>query len=122
MNANSIHLVFVYGTLKRGLGNHRVLKRGGAEFIGEDSMVGFDLYDMEWFPCVVPNEDPSSVVRGEVFRVDDETMRRLDQLEGYPHHYDRAQRATMGGHDAWIYHYDSPRGRRVESGDWQPRR
>lgn len=86
------HRVFVYGTLKRGNGNHHLLSR--SEFIGKATTAPeFRLLSAfrNVFPYLVPGD--KSII-GEVFEVDDETLRHLDQLEGYRpgaknNHYNR---------------------------------
>lgn len=80
--------VFVYGTLRRGEGNHRLLE--SARFVGAGRTVkAMTMIDVcGAFPAVVTGPGPSRIV-GEVYAVDDETLLRLDRLEGVPHFYDR---------------------------------
>jgi gamma-glutamylcyclotransferase (GGCT)/AIG2-like uncharacterized protein YtfP len=82
--------VFVYGTLKKGYGNHYLLEN--AEFLGEGFTAGkFLLYNVG-FPYAIPvNSDCENGYRlkGELYKVDFETFLRLDRLEGYPEHYKR---------------------------------
>ena len=63
-----------------------------------------------------------SQVTGEVYSVDDATLRRLDELEGHPDAYKREQAEVVlqGGTEltAWIYLCDTPRGDLIESGDF----
>lgn len=73
------HLVFVYGTLKKGSWNHHLLEK--ATFLGKSVTLG-KLYDLGGIPGFVRgNED--GLVHGELYRVDDETLDSLDVLEGY---------------------------------------
>lgn len=81
--------VFVYGTLKRGYGNHRVL--GSAKFVGEGKTVSgaYKMLD-GGFPMVLSGG--LFHVKGELFEVSDEqTMRNLDRLEGVPTLYTREE-------------------------------
>lgn len=71
-------MVFVYGTLKKGYGNHRLLEQ--SKFIGTGNIKGFEIYDLGSYPGIVPGEI-SSEVYGEVYDVDQETLTRLDRLE-----------------------------------------
>lgn len=72
------HIVFVYGTLTKGMGNHQLLK--SAYFLGEGVIKGV-LYDLPYgFPGVI---EGNGVVRGEVYIVNDYTLSQLDKLEGY---------------------------------------
>ena len=70
-------LVFVYGTLKKGYGNHHLLKN--AEFVGDATVKG-TLY-VEGLPMYRSEGD--GVVHGELYQVDNVTLGALDMLEGY---------------------------------------
>jgi gamma-glutamylcyclotransferase (GGCT)/AIG2-like uncharacterized protein YtfP len=81
-----MHKVFVYGTLKQGHRNYRLLK--DSKFLG----VGFtaDKFDMldAGFPVLLPNEDGQRV-KGELYEINDDVLERLDDLEGEGRMYDR---------------------------------
>ncbi|MEB3322820.1 MAG: gamma-glutamylcyclotransferase family protein [Synechococcaceae cyanobacterium] len=91
-------LVFVYGTLKRGHGNHHWL--AGARFAGEAVLPGAVLHDLGPFPMAVPGEGR---IHGEVYAVDGGILAALDCLEGCPRLYQREQRALADGRPAWVY-------------------
>lgn len=78
--------VFVYGSLKRGYWNNRLLM--GSKFIGTGSTndAEFRMYDGT-FPYVTT--EGIDDVQGEVWEVDEATLRNLDALEGTPDHYVR---------------------------------
>ena len=126
MNADMItdthrHLVFVYGTLLHGCGNHSLLDCDGAEFVGEDSTRDeFHMVDTGWFPGIL--RGGCTAVTGEVYRVDDSTMLALDRLEGVPTLYTR-QRARMASGllvNVYVLGHSRARGcRRIASGDWR---
>lgn len=83
-------LVAVYGTLKRGYGNHRLLEH--CEYLGEDRIDGYRLFysgSEGSFPVAVPDE--GSKISVEVFSIGDceRTLRSLDSLEGTPWMYTR---------------------------------
>jgi gamma-glutamylcyclotransferase (GGCT)/AIG2-like uncharacterized protein YtfP len=84
----SKHRVFVYGTLKRGIHNHRLLEK--SQFIGEAFTVEkFRMYNVG-FPIIHESDHPDAKsVFGEVYDVDDETLARLDSLEAEGKMYDR---------------------------------
>lgn len=91
--------VFVYGTLKRGYNNHRLLA-GRALFVGDDVIDG-DLFDLGPYPAA---RRGNGVIHGEVYMVGPNTLRSLDTLEGHPVYYKREPvRTRMGGHEAWAY-------------------
>jgi len=106
-------LVAVYGSLKEGYGNHRLLL--SSDKMGEDWVEGWQMYSLGGFPAIVKG---NSKVKVEIYSVDEETFSRLDRLEGYPSFYDREQVKTVQG-DAWIYfHHYKPNAPVVEDGDW----
>ena len=83
------HRVFVYGTLKRGFYNHRLLESSSASFVAEASTrrpmrLVLGEYGV---PYLMKDEDaskdaPMSRVPGELWVVDDEGLDALDVLEG----------------------------------------
>jgi gamma-glutamylcyclotransferase (GGCT)/AIG2-like uncharacterized protein YtfP len=79
--------VFVYGTLKRGYGNHHLLKNqlylGKAKTKQKWAMVGNGMP----FPYVLSVNNLGYQVEGEVYMVDGLTLKALDRLEGVPTHY-----------------------------------
>ncbi len=82
--------VFVYGTLKRGGRNHRLL--AGQEFRGEaTTLPDYRLYDNGSYPCLVEDLINGVAVQGEVWRVDEGTLARLDECEGVPQLFMRRQ-------------------------------
>ncbi len=83
-------LLFVYGTLKQGYGNHRLLNK--AEFLGTTQTKDKYILLNSGFPVMMePNPHlkfPELPVRGEVYRIDrDVHLSNLDALEGEGHMY-----------------------------------
>ena len=74
-------LVFVYGTLKRGFGNHRVMVAAGGEYLGAATRQFAKLVHLGGFPGLVETNNPDDIVYGEVYKV--ERLGPLDMLEGY---------------------------------------
>ena len=104
-------LVFVYGTLKRGFWNNYLLKE--AEFLGEGTTLEkFKLYTVG-FPYAL-SDGEGLPLRGEVYEVEEETLKRLDALEGYPNHYKRKLTEVKLDDGrvvkALIYYAERPRG------------
>jgi gamma-glutamylcyclotransferase (GGCT)/AIG2-like uncharacterized protein YtfP len=113
--------VFVYGTLKLGFGNHRVMERSGGQFIASDTLPAgmFQMLNLGFFPGLVESANGSEI-SGEVFEV--ESMAPLDQLEGYPRFYNRMIVETGGGRSVWVYFLENSRtGDVVASGNWDTR-
>jgi len=91
------HQVFVYGTLKRDFHNYAaVLADSCAEYLGdattEESFVLFaDVYGIPYLARARnPEEDYPVPIKGELFAVDDALLEKLDELEGVPERYQRA--------------------------------
>src|SRR6056300_468716 len=73
-----MNYVFVYGTLKANHGNHRLLET--SNFIRNSKIKG-SLWEVSVFPGYKLEGD--GTVYGEIYEVSDETLQRLDFLEGY---------------------------------------
>jgi gamma-glutamylaminecyclotransferase len=116
------HVIFVYGTLREGQWNHHLLD--SSKFLGmAKTKMRYALYG-SGVPFL-SRADSVSHVKGEVYAVDDATLRRLDQLEGHPDAYKREQAEVVlqDGTEliAWIYFYDTAEGNLIESGDFLQR-
>ena len=73
--------VFVYGTLKRGGGNHALL--AGQQYLGSArTPPGFTLHSLGDYPGMVRSPGDTTGVAGEVWAVDDACLKKLDELEG----------------------------------------
>lgn len=117
VEAQAAGRVFVYGTLKRGHGNHRLL--ADSTFVGEDVLAGATLRDYGAFPAV--ELTLGGVVHGEVYQVSHETLRQLDRLEGVPSLYQRVRARTSTG-AVWVYVMESERltaRRIIPTGRWE---
>lgn len=78
--------VFVYGTLRRGCSNHGLIAR--SEYLGEAvTDTGYSMLHLGGFPGVVKKGNYS--IYGELYEVDEATLRQLDRLEGHPSFYER---------------------------------
>lgn len=114
------HKVAVYGSLRKGFGNHGTMVRAEGTFLSKDTISGFNLYPYAGrsFPCVTKGDNN---IVAEVYEVDEEGLSILDGLEGYPDFYDRLQTDTENHKNVWIYYHDrvSPELDLIESGDWE---
>ncbi len=73
--------LFVYGTLKTGGSNHSFL--AGQSCSGMANTVpGYTLHLLTGYPGLVACGEDTEGVSGELWRVDDECLERLDLLEG----------------------------------------
>jgi gamma-glutamylcyclotransferase (GGCT)/AIG2-like uncharacterized protein YtfP len=115
------HLVFVYGTLRRGGGRAMSVRFPNAKFIA-DAKVSGSLYDLGAHPGLKLNEANSSVI-GEVYEVDDELLNKLDDFEASTYYLRKQVEISLGSHRkmCWTYEPDpefySLR-TLITSGDW----
>lgn len=117
-------LYAVYGSLRKGLGNHRILR--DSKLLGEYSTPPlFTMYSLGGFPGVIEKGETSVTL--EVYKVEDEGIEdRLDVLEGYhgKHYganlYNKEIISTPYG-DAFIYYFNRENLPYpiVASGDWK---
>lgn len=112
------HLVAVYGSLRKGLGNHDVIQHTDTKFVGEDTISGWTMRSYGGFPYIHPGD---GTIKVEVYQVSDDCLKEnLDVLEGYPSFYNRKKVDTKYG-KAWIYFIENETHDAyplVESGDW----
>lgn len=71
-------LLAVYGTLKKGYGNHRLLEQ--SKFVGQGWVKDYALLDHGWFPAAFPFDGSKIFV--EVYEIDTTTLAHTDRLEG----------------------------------------
>jgi len=90
--------IFVYGTLKRGEANHGQL--AGQTFVGAAATkAAYRLYALDGYPGMVEAGDGRSIP-GEIWRVDERRLARLDAFEGVPEGlYRRAEVHLLSPHD-----------------------
>lgn len=116
------HFVFVYGSLRQGNAGAMSIRFPDARFVAGARVRG-SLYDLGDYPGLVLNES-SELVVGEVYKVSDETLKKLDDFEASSD-YVRKQVVVEAGVDeikSWIYvpSYDPDFSNQtlIISGDW----
>ena len=117
-------LIAVYGTLRKGNGNHRLLVN--ADYIGTYTTEPiYSLYSLGGFPGLKENGETAVIM--EVYAVNEEEARRVDGLEGYTPgeqatFYDKIQIETPWG-QAGVYTYVRQPNETslIKSGDWMNR-
>lgn len=113
----------MYGTLKHGMANHRLLER--ARYVGTDLLTCITLYDLGEYPAAVLESSGGIVV--EVYEVNTAHLDALDQLEELDTQnpeaglYRRCICHTRHG-NAWIYIYNPAVENMppIRSGSWTP--
>jgi gamma-glutamylcyclotransferase (GGCT)/AIG2-like uncharacterized protein YtfP len=116
-------LVAVYGSLRKGLHNHGVL--ANSELLGMfDSDPIYDMYSVcGSYPGIL--KDGNTSIKMEVYLVNSEVSKNLDQLEGYRpghehfNHYNKIEIQTpFGKANTYLYNRTAKGLEKVESGDW----
>lgn len=109
--------VGVYGTLKQGHGNHRLLAHVPVTATG--FVRGHRLYEAG-IPFLVDDDTSEYDVLVEIYDVDDDTLQSLDWLEGHPTCYCRKELEVFledgTSTECWIYEYPNPAGRENTTG------
>jgi gamma-glutamylcyclotransferase (GGCT)/AIG2-like uncharacterized protein YtfP len=79
------HLLFVYGTLKKGHTRHKVI--GDQRYLGTAVLKpNHKMIYLGGFPALVPAlTGEGSKVRGELYEVDDNCLVEADKVEGVDH-------------------------------------
>lgn len=104
------HLIFVYGTLKKGCRNNNYLS--DATYLGMAETA--ELYSMRkheyWYPAVIESVQLHNIT-GELWSCDSRTLKSLDRLEDTPSLFYRKEVPII--HDAkvlnaWIYFFNYP--------------
>lgn len=120
------NLVAVYGSLRKGMGNHGVLN--GTDFVStERKELPFDMISLGAYPALLPKEG-ESLITFELYRMNDVVqLHSLDALEGYNggsgryNLYERRIIELEGMEPFWIYYMDDREGYSqgyVDEGDW----
>lgn len=123
----TMHQVFVYGTLRQGEVNHQRIE--AADCISQTASIKGAIYTTKrYFPALI---DGNQTVYGELFKVNDEQLKAIDELEGYvgdgkDNFYDRrlvTVKTDQGEVEALTYflneaHHDML-GEAVQHQDWK---
>lgn len=119
--------VFVYGTLMRGESNHEFFLSDDW-FISRAIVAGFDMYDIGYYPGIIPG---AGNVLGELYEVPVDAIEHLDSLEGEGSLYIRRCVQVIRGNgepafaSVYIYNHDVdglkmiPESLQPYTADWQ---
>lgn len=104
--------VFVYGTLKKGYGLHHAIQH--CEYLGKARTSNdFTMYHGA-YPYLVKQKGRGAV--GEVYEVDEYTLRNLDRIEGHPTFYERTEiTVDLEGSEIPVYAYLIPKDRLINN-------
>src|SRR5262245_38690497 len=105
-------ILFVYGTLKRGQRNHRLV--ADQEFLGEAlTEPRYRVFDLGPHPGLVADEANGLAVRGELWAVSDCCLGELDDFEEVPGPFVRAAvriAGRAGEVQAYFWNRPAPEG------------
>lgn len=116
------HLIFIYGTLRRGGRAHHLMQ--AAEFQSKGSISG-RLVHIDQYPGLIPCGDQQVI--GELYLVGDQLLNELDRYEGClesPAHYLRKETVvTLKNGEkkpalVYIFQLLEPHHEEVKGGDW----
>ena len=115
-------LVAVYGTLRKGLNNHALLKH--ADYVGKyETLPEYKMVDLGPYPGLLENGNTSITM--EVYKISDITLKNVDNLEGYDpdstthHFYERIIIDTpFGKAFTYLYKAGCNNAEIVDTGDW----
>ena len=115
------HLVFVYGSLRSGGDGAMPARFPDSKFV-TDARVSGTLYDLGPYPGLLL-DDSNSPVHGEVYEVDDELLKELDEFEASSNYVRKQAEILIGneGRMCWTYEPNPAFYRLseiIESGDW----
>jgi gamma-glutamylaminecyclotransferase len=112
-------LVFVYGTLKRGGKNFRLL--ADQEFVGEATTAPrYRVYDLGPWPGLARDDANGLAVRGELFAVSECCLAELDDFESDAGAFVRELIEVDGHEEVWAYYLNEPPPEGAKSGDRWP--
>jgi gamma-glutamylaminecyclotransferase len=103
-NMSKKHLIAVYGTLKKGFGNHRLLVN--SKFIGSYVTESKHVMINHGIPEASPKWDIGKQLSVELYEVNDKVLEDLDSLEGSPDWYYRYP-VKLIGYDGIVEMYVS---------------
>lgn len=104
-------MLAVYGTLKRGYHNHRLIEGAGLQFFGSmyTREAKFTLQGGRGFPIVRDGGDQH--IMCELYQFDEfKDIAAIDRLEGYPSWYNRRPIEFTNRRQAWMYVQDYEEG------------
>lgn len=126
--------LFVYGTLRSDSPRKSPVKNALHQYADRlcNATTRGCLYKIDWYPGLVASENPDDVVKGELYKIKDESklFSHLDKYEGCsedfpdPHEYQRVKRLVQTENQnkvmAWVYLYNREidEALRISSGDY----
>ncbi|XP_014613991.1 PREDICTED: putative gamma-glutamylcyclotransferase CG2811 isoform X1 [Polistes canadensis] len=110
LNENPLHRIFVYGTLKRGEPNHKLIQdktNGYAKFLGiakTTSSYPLIIATKYNIPFLLKKPGVGHHVIGEIYDVDSKMLTKLDELEEHPNFYERTKEDVFMAPESKLKH------------------
>jgi gamma-glutamylaminecyclotransferase len=78
------HLVFIYGTLKKGFPNHDTYMESATRLGKYQTLEKYPLVLIgeRHVPCMINTPGQGHRIEGELYEVDDDCLKKMDALEG----------------------------------------
>lgn len=92
-------LLFVYGSLKKGFDNHRLLEKSAKRLGKAKTVSKFGMFEDSFgnYPYLV--SEPISKVEGELYEINrKELLEKIDEFEGAPDYYQRKRIKVKSHH------------------------
>lgn len=92
-------LLFVYGSLKKGFDNHRLLEKSTKRLGKAKTVSKFGMFEDSFgnYPYLV--SEPISKVEGELYEINrKELLEKIDEFEGAPDYYQRRRIKVKNHH------------------------
>lgn len=118
--------LFVYGSLRYGFELHHFLK--DSRYVGFGYTEGFKMYDLGSYPGVIKGD---GVIWGEVYEIDENLLRKLDEIEDYRGreddlyvrsktrvYFDQKRKYYLDNVYLYVYNQDISYRDEIESGDY----
>lgn len=80
--------LFVYGTLKSGMSNHFRM-RDQPLIRPARTLPRYRLLRIHWYPGLIECPESGRSIEGEIYAVEEATLRQLDEFEGVPVLFER---------------------------------
>ena len=126
-----MHRIFVYGSLRRGEDNHEIWFGRGATPVADGYIKGAELVTLGAYCCIVPVDDLTREVVGEVYDLTPDLFQEIEAMEAGAGYVRRPVEVCHGSEErpsitAEAYFYSGPESLadcpRIESGDWTQRK
>ena len=113
--------LFVYGSLMTDMSNNYILGESTLLKKEVNTRGEYTMINMGAFPAII--KEGSRKIKGEVYDIDQKTLKRVDFLEGHPYFYKRQQIELENGEEVVAYllndELENHEKDIVKTGDWR---